>query len=168
MTDLRRHVQTELTKYLGSEIAQEMEKSLIRSALCDSAGEITIPTWDHEVVRKRYVDKYRMIIHNLAHEACSLKDDLTSHRIEPDDACKLRHRDLRPDLWQAAPTEGEDLDEDEVPSERKSDLPCNNCARKGLPCFNTEYREFQTRAGDESTTIYAFCRTCKKRWKFSG
>ena len=168
MTDLRHHVQESLAGHLGQEIALSLEKGIIKRALSDSAGEITIPTWDHEVVRQRYVDKYRMIIHNLAHEACSLKDDLISHRLEPDAACNLRHQDLRPDLWQAATIEQEDGDDEEVPSERKSDLPCNNCARKGLPCFNTEYREFQTRAGDESTTIYAFCRTCKKRWKFSG
>jgi len=106
-----------------------------------------------------------MIIHNLLHPVCDLKEGLKSGKLPVSDVCALSHKDLRPDLWTEEKEEEED---EETPVVRQSDLPCNNCARKGLPCYNTEYREFQTRAGDESTTIYALCRTCHKRWKFSG
>jgi DNA-directed RNA polymerase subunit M/transcription elongation factor TFIIS len=153
----------------GADLGAELELSILRHATESCRGSIVLPTWDHEEVRAAYLRKYKMIIHNLVHPDCTLRQDLRTGSVSPDDACQKTHEDLRPDIWvrlakqKEAETEAKTTD-----APRQSDLPCNNCARKGLPCYNTEYREFQTRAGDEASTIYAFCRTCQKRWKFSG
>jgi DNA-directed RNA polymerase subunit M/transcription elongation factor TFIIS len=167
--ELRDHVRDELKKNLPDNLAAALECAILRYSLDSCRESLTLPTWDHEEVQEAYVRKAKMLIHNILHPACKLKDELIAGGITVSEACLRTHQELRPDIWSQL-EEQRKADEEESASQatRESDLPCNNCARKGLPCYNTEYREFQTRAGDESTTIYAFCRTCQKRWKFSG
>ena len=46
---------------------------------------------------------------------------------------------------------------------KETGLICSKCKSN-----NTDYSLMQTRSGDESSTIFAFCKNCGKRWKFSG
>ena len=46
---------------------------------------------------------------------------------------------------------------------KNTGLICSKCKSN-----NTDYSLMQTRSGDEGSTIFAFCKNCGKRWKFSG
>ena len=52
------------------------------------------------------------------------------------------------------------LDQDAEKSE--NGLICSRCKSN-----NTDYHLMQTKSGDESSTIFALCKNCGKRWKFS-
>ena len=163
MTDLRAFGAETLSSEIGEDGAKELELNIFRYAINESKCDLNYPTWDHVVVQSRYKEKLKMLLENLGNTKANLKERLLRNEIQIADVCGLSHEDLRPDVW---------LFHVETPASQQEDsndsqLKCNNCQRRGFPCYNTEYREFQTRAGDESTTIYAFCRTCLKRWKFS-
>ena len=165
MTDLRAFGVTSLAMLLGTERGKDLEESIFTYAINESRNELSYPTWDHVTVRNRFRDKLRMVLENVSNEHVKLKEKLLNGDVAVADVVSLTHEDLRPDAWLFQMTPA--VEEKPTQDENDSQLKCNSCQRRGFPCYNTEYREFQTRAGDESTTIYAFCRTCLKRWKFS-
>jgi hypothetical protein len=114
--------------------------------------------WDHEDVRVQYRNKLRMLLSNCM-SSTDLINDISTGRIPVKDVCYLSHMDLKPDRW---PRPKKLLREEH---QRQGTLECSNCRFRGLPSFNTEFRESQTRSADESTTIFAVCFGCGKRWK---
>ena len=166
MIDLREYAHESLSKSIGYDLARNLEESIFQHAIGESKNSLTYPTWDHIIVQDCYRDKLKMLLENLTNPHVLLKSKLERNEVDVSDVCNMTHEDLRPDAWLfqlATP----DSQKDVIQESNDSQLKCNSCQRRGFPCYNTEYREFQTRAGDESTTIYAFCRTCLKRWKFS-
>ena len=162
MTDLRNHARTTFIRELGCDVGTELEQSVFRWALT-SCKALPLPSWDQEEVRRIYVAKYRMLGHNLLRPDCSLKQRLASREVHPSEACTMTHEELRPEMWLVK--KGTEAEEEPAPRVRKSVLRCNNCARKGLPCFNTHYTQRQTRSADEPMTVFAFCYTCRQQWK---
>jgi DNA-directed RNA polymerase subunit M/transcription elongation factor TFIIS len=164
MTDLRAYGLDMLSALIGQSMSIELEECIFRYAISESKCDLNYPTWDHVAVRGRYKEKLKMLLENITNPNVTLKERLLEGKIAIPEVPFLSHEELRPSIWMF----GTDSPSSEVQEESNdSQLKCNNCQRRGFPCYNTEYREFQTRAGDESTTIYAFCRTCLKRWKFS-
>lgn len=166
MIDLREYALETLSDSIGHDLGHGLEKQIFQHAITESRSNLTYPTWDHIVVQNCYREKLKMLLENLENPRVKLKEKLVRNEIKAVDVCALTHEDLRPEVWlfqMTAPVDNQDPLQDS----NDSQLKCNSCQRRGFPCYNTEYREFQTRAGDESTTIYAFCRTCLKRWKFS-
>jgi DNA-directed RNA polymerase subunit M/transcription elongation factor TFIIS len=155
---------------LMPEVGRELEYALFNWSIAEAQGTSPLPTWDHEAVRAIYRNKLRMLLWNLQDERVTLLGDLKAKRIRPTEACYLSHADLRPDLWDFPPPHGQlETDEpDPAVETAQSELKCRECARRGLPAYRTEFREFQTRSSDESTTLFCYCHNCHARWRFSG
>ena len=67
-----------------------------------------------------------------------------------------------PELWKPV----EIIDEEMEPVE-EGFLTCARCKKNKVYSKNTKYIAVQTRSADEPSTIFASCKTCGHKWKFS-
>jgi DNA-directed RNA polymerase subunit M/transcription elongation factor TFIIS len=117
--------------------------------------------WDDIVVRRVYLRRYRMMMHNL-HALHAL---IRNNDVAPCEAAFVDHQRLRPDLYEPILhtlerreklTQLVDTNEEET-SRQEGLLQCQACRS-----YRTTYVTLQTRSADEPETIFVRCFQCGK------
>lgn len=116
--------------------------------------------WDFFRFRFLYKTKLVTLISNLQNEKSNLQQQLRNG-LPMTDLMLLPTSQFAPDMWKEIEFE------ETTASVEEGMLKCITCARNGVYAYNTTYEGRQTRSGDEATTIFALCKTCGKRWRFS-
>ena len=149
-------------KTFGSILQDRSKGNELEQALYEYV-ETTVQgsNWDFFRFRFLYKTKLVTLISNLKNKKSNLKQRIQDGQ-SLTDILRLSTPLLAPDLWKEI-----ELEEKKEVTVEEGMLKCIACARNGEYAYNTTYEGRQTRSGDEATTIFALCKTCGKRWRFS-
>lgn len=158
---MREFAESQLARHFPQGMAKELEVQIYHYAIHES--RISGANWDYDSVRQIYKGKLRGILTAL--QRGTLFQQIESNEVQLSHVCDLSPSDMCPSLWPTVEKEVASEEEDKDKSHRYGEPTCTNCRRRGQPCHNTTYTQFQTRSADEGFTTYHLCFNCGKRWQ---
>lgn len=156
----------EISKYIFSQvhdekIATNIEKSIFNFSVRKATKMKVIKKWNNECFVLIYINKFKMIFHNLKNELIIQK--LQKNVIKPHEISFLTHIELLPEKWK------HQIEEKKLRLENKffpkieastDNFTCGKCKSKACT-----YYQLQTRSADEPMTTFVTCTFCGNRWK---
>jgi transcription elongation factor S-II len=150
-----------VSRVQDTKIANNIEKSIYNFSI-QKAGKIkVVKKWDNEYFVLIYMNKFKMIYHNLKNEL--IIDKLNKGVIKPHEMSFLTHIELLPEKWeQHIEDKTERLEHKFFPKIEAStdNFTCGKCKSKACT-----YYQLQTRSADEPMTTFVTCTFCGNRWK---
>jgi len=158
----RSNIVCKLNSILDDEkIASNMEKGIYNYSIQIAEKKNLIKKWNNEKFVTIYIQKLKMIIHNIGDPKLLTK--IINKTIKAHLVAFMTHEELRPDLWEKLIAIKKIKDENKfsLKIEASTDeFTCFKC--KDNKCT---YYQLQTRSADESMTTFVTCIPCGNRWK---
>lgn len=156
----------EIKKYIFSQVQDEkitnnVEKSIFNFSIRKAHKMKVIKRWNNEYFVLIYMNKFKMIFHNLKNAI--IVEKLKKNIIKPHEISFLTHVELLPEKWKS---QVEDkrlrLENKFFPKIEAStdNFTCGKCKSKACT-----YYQLQTRSADEPMTTFVTCTFCGNRWK---
>lgn len=156
----------EIKKYIFSKvqdnkIANNVEKSIFNFSIKKAIEMKVVRKWDNESFVIIYMNKFKMIFHNLKNDI--IVEKLKQNVIKPHEVSFLTHVELLPEKWK------QEIQDKKLRLENKffpkieastDNFTCGKCKSKACT-----YYQLQTRSGDEPMTTFVTCTQCGNRWK---
>lgn len=156
----------EIRKYIFSKVKNEkisnnIEKSIFNFSIKKAGKMKVVRKWNNEYFVLIYINKFKMIFHNLKNEA--IVEKLNTNVIKPHEISFLTHVELLPEKWQ------QEIEDKKLRLENKffpkieastDNFTCGKCKSKACT-----YYQLQTRSADEPMTTFVTCTICGNRWK---
>jgi len=156
----------EIKKYIFSKvqdnkIANNVEKSILNFSIKKAIEMKVVRKWDNEYFVIIYMNKFKMIFHNLKNDI--IVEKLKQNVIKPHEVSFLTHVELLPEKWK------QEIQDKKLRLENKffpkieastDNFTCGKCKSKACT-----YYQLQTRSADEPMTTFVTCTQCGNRWK---
>ena len=156
----------EIKKYIFSKvqddkIANNVEKSIFNFSIKKAIEMKVVRKWDNESFVIIYMNKFKMIFHNLKNDI--IVEKLKQNVIKPHEVSFLTHVELLPEKWK------QEIQDKKLRLENKffpkieastDNFTCGKCKSKACT-----YYQLQTRSADEPMTTFVTCTQCGNRWK---
>ena len=156
----------EIRKYIFSKVKNEkisnnIEKSIFNFSIKKAGKMKVVRKWNNEYFVLIYINKFKMIFHNLKNEA--IVEKLKTNVIKPHEISFLTHVELLPEKWE------QEIEDKKLRLENKffpkieastDNFTCGKCKSKACT-----YYQLQTRSADEPMTTFVTCLNCGNRWK---
>lgn len=156
----------EIKKYIFSKvqdnkIANNVEKSIFNFSIKKAIEMKVVRKWDNESFVIIYMNKFKMIFHNLKNDI--ILEKLKQNVIKPHEVSFLTHVELLPEKWK------QEIQDKKLRLENKffpkieastDNFTCGKCKSKACT-----YYQLQTRSADEPMTTFVTCTQCGNRWK---
>jgi len=156
----------EIKKYIFSKvqdnkIANNVEKSIFNFSIKKAIEMKVVRKWDNESFVIIYMNKFKMIFHNLKNDI--IVEKLKQNVIKPHEVSFLTHVELLPEKWK------QEIQDKKFRLENKffpkieastDNFTCGKCKSKACT-----YYQLQTRSADEPMTTFVTCTQCGNRWK---
>jgi len=156
----------EIKKYIFSKvqdnkIANNVEKSIFNFSIKKAIEMKVVRKWDNESFVIIYMNKFKMIFHNLKNDI--IVEKLKQNVIKPHEVSFLTHVELLPEKWK------QEIQDKKLRLENKffpkieastDNFTCGKCKTKACT-----YYQLQTRSADEPMTTFVTCTQCGNRWK---
>jgi len=156
----------EIKKYIFSKvqdnkIANNVEKSIFNFSIKKAIEMKVVRKWDNEYFVIIYMNKFKMIFHNLKNDI--IVEKLKQNVIKPHEVSFLTHVELLPEKWK------QEIQDKKLRLENKffpkieastDNFTCGKCKSKACT-----YYQLQTRSADEPMTTFVTCTQCGNRWK---
>lgn len=145
---------------LGHSVETAAFNSCIRTAL-----QQHIPRyWDHSAFRKLYTSKIRTLVFNLRDPTNpELRQMVQDERLAPKPLVNLTPQQMHPQLWEEALHNRMVRDVEQDTSDTPEGIvQCKKCKSKKV-----QWQLKQCRSADEPATVYAWCVSCRTRFRFS-
>jgi len=156
----------EIKKYIFSKVqdnktANNVEKSIFNFSIKKAIEMKVVRKWDNESFVIIYMNKFKMIFHNLKNDI--IVEKLKQNVIKPHEVSFLTHVELLPEKWK------QEIQDKKLRLENKffpkieastDNFTCGKCKSKACT-----YYQLQTRSGDEPMTTFVTCTQCGNRWK---
>ena len=155
---IRHHV---YSKIGDEKISNNIEKSIFNFSIRKAGKMRVIRKWNNEYFVLIYLNKFKMIFHNLKNNL--IVEKIKKNIIEPHQISFLKHSELLPEKWK------EQTEEKKLRLENKyfpkieastDNFTCGKCKSKACT-----YYQLQTRSADEPMTTFVTCTFCGNRWK---
>ena len=157
---------SEIRKYIFSKVQDEkitnnVEKSIFNFSIKKADKMKVIKKWNNECFVLIYINKFKMIFHNLKNDLIVQK--LKNNVIKPHNISFLTHIELLPEKWE------QQIQDKKLRLENKffpkieastDNFTCGKCKSKACT-----YYQLQTRSADEPMTTFVTCTMCGNRWK---
>lgn len=160
------HFRSSIIKYINKYVDDNrksinIEKSIFNFSILKSEKEKIVKKWDNVYFVLIYVNKFKVIFHNLKNPIIvkKIKDD----QIKSSKIAFLSHIELLPEKWESK------LEEKKMRLKNKffprieastDNFTCGKCKSK-----ECTYYQLQTRSADEPMTTFVTCTKCGNRWK---
>lgn len=156
----------EIKKYIFSKvqdnkIANNVEKSIFNFSIKKAIEMKVVRKWDNESFVIIYMNKFKMIFHNLKNDI--IVEKLKQNVVKPHEVSFLTHVELLPEKWK------QQIQDKKLRLENKffpkieastDNFTCGKCKSKACT-----YYQLQTRSADEPMTTFVTCTQCGNRWK---
>ena len=156
----------EIKKYIFSKvqdnkIANNIEKSIFNFSIKKAIEMKVVRKWDNEYFVIIYMNKFKMIFHNLKNDI--IVEKLKQNVIKPHEVSFMTHVELLPEKWK------QEIQDKKLRLENKffpkieastDNFTCGKCKSKACT-----YYQLQTRSADEPMTTFVTCTQCGNRWK---
>ena len=156
----------EIKKYIFSKvqdnkIANNVEKSIFNFSIKKAIEMKVVRKWDNESFVIIYMNKFKMIFHNLKNDI--IVEKLKQNVIKPHEVSFMTHVELLPEKWK------QEIQDKKLRLENKffpkieastDNFTCGKCKTKACT-----YYQLQTRSADEPMTTFVTCTQCGNRWK---
>jgi transcription elongation factor S-II len=156
----------EIKKYIFSKvqdnkIANNVEKSIFNFSIKKAIEMKVVRKWDNEYFVIIYMNKFKMIFHNLKNDI--IVEKLKQNVIKPHEVSFMTHVELLPEKWK------QEIQDKKFRLENKffpkieastDNFTCGKCKSKACT-----YYQLQTRSADEPMTTFVTCTQCGNRWK---
>tara|TARA_Y100000389_G_scaffold103163_1_gene100076 strand:- start:186 stop:701 length:516 start_codon:yes stop_codon:yes gene_type:complete len=156
----------EIKKYIFSKvqdnkIANNIEKSIFNFSIKKAIEMKVVRKWDNESFVIIYMNKFKMIFHNLKNDI--IVEKLKQNVIKPHEVSFMTHVELLPEKWK------QEIQDKKLRLENKffpkieastDNFTCGKCKSKACT-----YYQLQTRSADEPMTTFVTCTQCGNRWK---
>lgn len=156
----------EIKKYIFSKvqdnkIANNVEKSIFNFSIKKAIEMKVVRKWDNESFVIIYMNKFKMIFHNLKNDI--IVEKLKQNVIKPHEVSFMTHVELLPEKWK------QEIQDKKLRLENKffpkieastDNFTCGKCKSKACT-----YYQLQTRSADEPMTTFVTCTQCGNRWK---
>jgi len=156
----------EIKKYIFSKVqdnktANNVEKSIFNFSIKKAIEMKVVRKWDNESFVIIYMNKFKMIFHNLKNDI--IVEKLKQNVIKPHEVSFLTHVELLPEKWK------QEIQDKKLRLENKffpkieastDNFTCGKCKSKACT-----YYQLQTRSADEPMTTFVTCTQCGNRWK---
>lgn len=156
----------EIKKYIFSKvqdnkIANNVEKSIFNFSIKKAIEMKVVRKWDNESFVIIYMNKFKMIFHNLKNDI--IVEKLKQNVVKPHEVSFLTHVELLPEKWK------QEIQDKKLRLENKffpkieastDNFTCGKCKSKACT-----YYQLQTRSADEPMTTFVTCTQCGNRWK---
>lgn len=155
---IRQHV---YSKIGDEKISNNIEKSIFNFSIRKAGKMNVIRKWNNESFVLIYLNKFKMIFHNLKNDL--IVDKLKKNIIEPHQISFMKHSELLPEKWKQQTEEKKlRLENRYFPKIEAStdNFTCGKCKSKACT-----YYQLQTRSADEPMTTFVTCTFCGNRWK---
>ena len=160
--DFRKNIVKYINKYIQNEsYSTNIEKGIFNYSINKSNKEKIIKKWDNVYFVLIYINKFKIIFHNIKNEDIIKK--IKNKEIIPHKFAFMSHIDLFPEKW------NKKLNDKKIRLENKffpkieastDNFTCGKC--KSNACT---YYQLQTRSADEPMTTFVTCTNCGNRWK---
>jgi len=144
-----------------NKIANNVEKSIFNFSIKKAIEMKVVRKWDNESFVIIYMNKFKMIFHNLKNDI--IVEKLKQNVIKPHEVSFLTHVELLPEKWK------QEIQDKKLRLENKffpkieastDNFTCGKCKTKACT-----YYQLQTRSADEPMTTLVTCTQCGNRWK---
>ena len=144
-----------------NKIANNVEKSIFNFSIKKAIEMKVVRKWDNESFVIIYMNKFKMIFHNLKNDI--IVEKLKQNVIKPHEVSFLTHVELLPEKWK------QEIQDKKLRLENKffpkieastDNFTCGKCKTKACT-----YYQLQTRSADEPMTTFVTCTQCGNRWK---
>lgn len=155
---VREHI---LSKVNDEKIATNIEKGIFNFSVRKAGKMKVIKKWDNEYFVLIYINKFKMIFHNLKNK--SIIEKLKKDIIKPHEIAFFTHIELLPEKWEQETKDKKlRLENKFFPKIEAStdNFTCGKCKSKACT-----YYQLQTRSADEPMTTFVTCTFCGNRWK---
>lgn len=156
----------EIRKYIFSKIEDEkitanIEKSIFNFSIRKAGKMKVIRKWNNESFVLIYLNKFKVIFHNLKNNL--IVEKLKLNVMKPHEMSFLTHAEMLPEKWeQQIKDKNLRLENKFFPKIEAStdNFTCGKCKSKACT-----YYQLQTRSADEPMTTFVTCTFCGHRWK---
>ena len=161
LKDARMYAHTKICEHASSEIAKEIENSILKytQQMCE-IRKIKEIRWSDVNVRRIYIRKMRMVLQNIH----NLLEMIEKKEIVVCEVAFKNHQEINPGLWDviidkiARREKLTELTDAEVDND--SYVGLLKCTNEECNSWNTRFVEFQTRSSDEPLTVFMRCIDC--------
>ena len=158
----RKQVRDHIFSKVGDEkISNNIEKGIFNFSVRKAGKMKVVKKWDNEYFVLIYLNKFKMIFHNLKNN--DLVDKLKKNIIKPHEMPFFTHIELLPEKWEQQTKDKKlRLENKFFPKIEAStdNFTCGKCKSKACT-----YYQLQTRSADEPMTTFVTCTFCGNRWK---
>tara|TARA_B100001769_G_scaffold221065_1_gene181346 strand:- start:11421 stop:11942 length:522 start_codon:yes stop_codon:yes gene_type:complete len=158
----RDKVKTKLNLILKNDkIVLNLEKGIYNYTIKTSDEKNLIKKWDNELFVTIYIEKLKMILHNLKNK--QIYDKIINKQIKAHEFVFMSHQEIRPDLWDELIEIKKIKDENKFSPKVEAstdDFTCLKCKTKKCTFY-----QLQTRSADEPMTTFVTCLNCGNRWR---
>lgn len=158
----RSKIVSHIDKYIENDVySQNIEKSIYNFTILKANREKIMKKWDNPYFVLLYVNKFKIIFHNIKNPEIVLK--IKNKTFLPHKIAFMDHSDLEPEKWDSK------LEAKKMRLQNKffpkieastDNFTCGKC--KSTACT---YYQLQTRSADEPMTTFVTCTNCGNRWK---
>ena len=155
---VREHI---FSKVDNEKISNNIEIGIFNFSVRKAGKMKVVKKWDNEYFVLIYLNKFKMIFHNLKNK--ELLDKVKNNLIKPHEMPFLTHIELLPEKWEQQTKDKKlRLENKFFPKIEAStdNFTCGKCKSKACT-----YYQLQTRSADEPMTTFVTCTFCGNRWK---
>ena len=145
----------------------ELEHHIYNYAINKCNKELIQASWDNNIFRIVYFDKFKSIISNLSKKYgvnnTSIKKLLSKKKLDAYSIVNSSAIKLNPMIWNNLIDEKrkcEEIQKQKIMAQSTTLYRCYKCKKN-----KCTYYEFQTRSADEPSTTFISCLNCGNKWK---
>jgi transcription elongation factor S-II len=168
MSAMREFAKTNLSSYIGTRLAHNVEKSIFNESIRSMKRTSDTADWSNRRFKCMYKNLYVNILSLIKNPECSLVSRLQSGEIQSTKLASLSPIEKWPEGPVAQTARELDVKENSrILSSDPDKIPDGTFMCRKCRSMKTTYYQLQTRSADEPMTTYVTCLKCGNRWKFS-